>query len=544
MDPALVASADRSQVKSIKLESVEVEVEEDSSEDILGLETDESYRLSIVVEESPNDPFQVDEKHCEQMPNYPSPLGAKGIIRAKSLYGALHGMETFSQLVTNNPQDGTKEIPHTPVLTRDRPLFQHRGLLLDSSKDYLSMASLYRTIDVMAMNKLNVLHWHVAGLQSFPIALDDQPGASTKSSKVAQGDDQSDAQPVIKRGLPLSQLASKGVYSRGMVYTKNDISELLDYAMNRGIRVIPEIDMPGDAWSWSCAFPEITVCLGGYPSYSRFSAEPPSGQLNPVVSKTYKVVQGVYDQVQPLFQDEYFHGGADEVNANCWNNTESVLQYTKSKDIPRTNEGFDRILDRFISRQHEMLRHGNRKPLMNHNLGTLRQNKDTAIQVWTSSQNIKKTIQKGYKAIAGSADYGCLDCGLGDWLGNWILGNSWCDPYKSWQKIYSFNPVSGLNPEEAKSVLGGEALLWSEQVDDTNLDAKLWPRASAAADVLWSGNSDDSKTRLWNGPDQKENSLRSNVALERIDEHRFRMLSEKINAESLQPLWCVRKPGH
>ncbi|KAF9168898.1 hypothetical protein BGX20_011083 [Mortierella sp. AD010] len=533
MDPVLVASEDRSQVKSMESESVEVKVEEDSSEDILGLEIDEK---------SLNVSFQVDEKHCEQMPNYLSPLGVKDIIRAKSLFGALHGMETFSQLATNNPQDGTKEITRTPELIYDRPLFQHRGLLLDSSRNYFSVASLYRTIDAMAMNKLNILHWHVPDSQSFPNVLGDQPGPSTKSLKIVQGDDQSDAQSVAKGALPPSRLSSKSPYSRGMVYTKNDISELIGYAMDRGIRVIPEIDMPGDAWSWSCAFPEITTCLDGYPSYSQFSAEPPSGQLNPIVSETYKVVQGIYDQVRPLFQDEYFHEGADEVCTNRWNNTESVLKYMKSKDITRANEGFGQILNRFISRQHEILRHGNRKPtvweepLLNHNLGTLRQNKDTAIQVWTSSQNIKETIQKGYKVITGSEDYGYLDYGFGDWLGNWILENSWCDPYKIWQKTYSFNPVLGLSPKEAKSALGSETSLWSEQVDDTNLDAKLWPCASAIAEVLWSRNSNDSKTHLWNGSDQKENSLRRNVALERIDERRLRMLSEKINAESLQPL--------
>ncbi|KAF9438537.1 hypothetical protein BGZ76_007068 [Entomortierella beljakovae] len=550
MDPTLVAIEDRSQVESIKLESISIQVDNDSGDGRLGLDTDESYRLLIALDEESDAPFDIDEKNCKQMPNNPFTSGVKGIIKAKTMYGALHGMETFSQLVINSPHDETKEIPRAPVLIHDRPLFQHRGLLLDSSRNYLSMASLYRTVDAMSMNKMNVLHWHIADSQSFPIALDDEPAVNSKESKDSEDGDRNTQSGTSKKGLPLSQLASKGAYSNGMTYTKDDLSQIVNYAMDRGIRVIPEIDMPGHAWSWSRAFPEITTCLDGYPSYSRFSAEPPSGQLNPVISKTYKVIQGVYDQVLPLFQDEYVHGGADEVNINCWNNTDSVIEYMKRKEIPRSEEGFDRILNRFISRQHKMLRNEDKKPivweepLLNHNLATLRQNKDTVIQVWTSSENIKKTIQKGYKVIAGSADYWYLDCGFGDWLGNWTMGNSWCDPYKSWQKIYSFNPISGLDQKEAKNVLGGEALLWSEQVDDTNLDVKLWPRASAAAEVLWSGNSEDSETRLWNGPDQKKDTLRSIEALDRINEHRFRMLSEKINAEPLQPLWCVRNPGH
>ncbi|KAF9198215.1 hypothetical protein BGZ59_004803, partial [Podila verticillata] len=220
--------------------------------------------------------------------------------------------------------------------------------------------------------------------------------------------------------------------------------------------------------------------------YSRFSAEPPSGQLNPILPKTYRVLDAVYEQVLPLFPDSTFHSGSDEVNFNCWNTTASITEYMDSKGIPRTEAG----------------------------------------------------------VITGSADYWYLDCGFGDWLGNWTLGVSWCDPYKSWQKIYSFNPLQGLSAKEAKSVLGGEALLWGEQVDDTNLDTKLWPRASAAAEVLWSGNSDDSDTGLWNGTDQDEDTLRNVEALTRINEHRFRMLSEQISAEPLQPLWCVQHPGH
>ncbi|KAG0366909.1 hypothetical protein BGZ54_004716 [Gamsiella multidivaricata] len=475
------------------------------------------------------------------MSNKPFPHSVKGFIRAKTIYGALHGMETFAQLVTNNLHDGTKEIARAPVLIHDQPLFQHRGLMLDTSRNYISIAALYRTIDAMAMNKFNVFHWHIADSQSFPVALDDVPG----TKHVDEKDEQQKTS-----GLPLSQLASKGAYASDMVYTKKDILKFVNYALDRGIRVIPEIDMPGHAWSWSRSFPEITSCLDGYPSYSRFSAEPPSGQLNPIIPKTYEVVQGVYDQFLPLFKDKYAHAGADEVNINCWNNTDSVVKYMKSKNITRDASGFDSILNEFVSKQHAMLRKEGKtpvvweEPLLNHNLKTLQHSKDTVIQVWTSAANIKKTVEKGYKVVAGSADYWYLDCGFGDWLGNWTLGRSWCDPYKGWQRIYSFNPILGLTPKDARSVLGGEALLWTEQVDDTNLDTKLWPRASAAAEVLWSGNSDDSSTRLWNGPEQKADTLRSIEAESRINEHRFRMVSEKIGAEPLQPMWCVQHPGH
>lgn len=560
---------DRSQVGMLELKSLAIDVDDRTGNIALGLGIDESYRLAIAYDEDPDAEFELDAAACKQIAKEPFGQGFKGILKAKTIYGALHGLETFTQLVTNNPQDGTKEIAQTPLLIHDRPLFPHRGVLLDTSRNFLSMVSLYRTIDAMAMNKFNVFHWHIVDSPSFPIVLDDQIAggndANENEDEDAGGGDtetiegetgeyvykerkhkiQSSARP----NLPLSQLAAKGAFSDKMVYSKKEITDFVDYAMDRGIRVIPEVDIPGHAWSWSKAFPEITTCLDGFPSYSRFSAEPPSGQLNPVHPKTYQVIQGVYDQVLPLFKDKFAHGGADEVNFNCWNATASVIELMEHKNIPRSKEGFDRILDGFTERQHEMLRQAGKRPivweepLLAHDLTTIKKNKDTVVQVWTSAENIKKTVRQGYDVITGSADYWYMDCGFGDWLGNWTMGKSWC-AYSDWQKAYSFNPLQGLNTKESKKVLGGEALLWGEQVDNTNLDTKLWPRASAVAEVLWSGNSDDSSTGLWDGRKQKKNTLRTIEALDRINEHRFRMEAENILAEPLQPLWCVKNPGH
>ncbi|KAF9576956.1 hypothetical protein EC968_000081 [Mortierella alpina] len=548
MNPILAEKEDRSQVQETVLETVKIEIVDSSSNEPKELDTDESYRLLIAVDESPHAPFGgIEEKACELLRSRPWTSGVTGVIRARTIYGAFHGMETLTQLVTNNPKDNTKEIARTPIRIHDRPLFKHRGVLIDTSRNFLSLASLYKTIDGLAMNKFNVFHWHIIDSQSFPIVLDDLivPQEETEGD-TQSNNDETDQQHTLR----LSELASKGAYSSEMTYTKTDIASLVEFAMDRGVRVIPELDMPGHAWSWSRAFPEITSCLDGYPSYSRFSAEPPSGQLNPAEPKTFKVIQAVYDQVLPLFKDKFVHAGADEVNFNCWNNTQSIIDLMDRKGIPRSEDGFDRILDGFVSKQHRMLRNKQKtpivweEPLLNHALTTLSKNKDTVVQVWTSADHIKEVIQKGHKVIAGSADYWYLDCGYGDWLGNWTLGRSWCDPYKSWQKIYSFNPLMGLNTKEAESVLGGEALLWGEQVDEANLDSKLWPRASAAAEVLWSGNSEESSTKLWDGPTQTANTLRSIEALDRINEHRFRMLSQKIRAEPLQPMWCVQNPGH
>ncbi|KAG0020940.1 hypothetical protein BGZ81_009134, partial [Podila clonocystis] len=463
-------------------------------------------------------------------------------------YGAMHAFETFAQLVINSDSNGVKGghqsplaaappskfIPNVPIVIHDRPLFPHRGILVDTSRNFLSVATLRRTIDAMAMNKMNVLHWHLIDSHSFPLELDD-----AKSSWNSGENDDFDGESDKDEELPLSQLTANGAYSSDMVYYKDDIMNLVTYALDRGVRIIPEVDMPGHAWVWSTAFPEITTCLNGPIS---FAAEQPSGQLNPVMGKTYRIVDAIYEQVTPLFVDTQLHGGADEIKFKCWNSTKVITNYLGKHDKKADAAGFDWILNNFVTQQHKMIRGRGKAPIvweeavLVHNLPIIEKNKDTIIQVWTSAVNIKKTIQRGYKVITGSADYWYLDCGFGSWVGNDINGNSWCDPYKTWQKIYSFNPLLGLTEDEAKNVLGGEALLWGEQVDDTNVDAKLWPRSSAAAEVLWSGNSDDSLTKLWDGDKQHDNTLRTGEALDRINEHRFRMLSENIPAEPLMPM--------
>ncbi|KAG0235147.1 hypothetical protein BGW42_005797 [Actinomortierella wolfii] len=556
-----------------ELQRIVVDVEDALAEAPLGPDTDESYRLLIAADEEKNrHPFDISKSHCEAIRNGVILPGLQAHIRAKTIYGAMHAFETFSQLVVNTESTTTqssqstfstqktpsKIIPNAPIVIHDRPLFQHRGLLLDTSRNFLTVAAIKRTLDAMVMNKMNVFHWHLIDSQSFPLQLDDttvrrRPSSNRKmeaNTDSNQRHHHHHRQQGIKNKhkrdvnidrdeevtgndedeiLPLSQLAAKGAYSAALSYTKLDIADVVSYALDRGIRIIPEIDMPGHAWVWSQAFPEIMVCPDGPIAYA---AEQPTGQLNPTSEKTYRVIDAVYAQVAPLFPDQHFHGGSDEINFRCWNSSKIITDYLEEHGHSNTDTAsFDWILDHFVTRQHQMLRGHGKTPVvweevvLNHQLNYIQHNKDTIIQVWTSAENIKRTIQRGYNVIVGSADYWYLDCGFGSWVVNDVNGNSWCDPYKTWQKIYSFNPLKGLTQDEVKNVLGGEVLLWGEQ-------------------VLWSGNSDDSPNTLWDGPDQHHNTLRTAEAILRINEHRFRMLDEGIHAEPLMPMWCVKRPGH
>ncbi|VAI08270.1 unnamed protein product [Triticum turgidum subsp. durum] len=243
----------------------------------------------------------------------------------------------------------------------------------------------------MAFNKLNVFHWHITDAQSFPIVLPTVPS-----------------------------LAHLGSYSPFMRYTDKDVRRIVNYAAAFGVRVIPEIDMPGHAGSWAGAYPEIVTCANKFwaPTASpALAAEPCTGQLNPLNPKAYRVAQDVLRDLSALFPDPYLHGGADEVNTACW------------EDDPVT-----------------------------------------------------------------------------------------------WQRVYDYDILHGLTEEEANLVLGGEVALWSEQSDAAVLDGRLWPRAAAAAETLWSGNKGASGRKRYAN------------ATDRLNDWRHRMVARGIRAEPLQPL--------
>ena len=154
----------------------------------------------------------------------------------------------------------------------------------------------------------------------------------------------------------------------------------------------------------------------------------------------------------------------------------------------------------------------------------------------------REIVSSGYRVIVSSSDFYYLDCGQGDFLGNDSQydqqtsdnsgnGESWCGPFKTWQTIYNYDIKYGLSEEEAKLVLGGEVALWSEQADPAVLDARIWPRTSAMAETLWSGNQDETGKK------------RPAEATNRLNEWRYRMVRRGIGAEPIQPLWCIRNPG-
>ena len=232
----------------------------------LGLGTDESYELSI-------------------------PASGGATLSAPTVYGALRGMETFSQLVGFDPMSQQYTVGHVPWNIQDMPRFSHRGILLDTSRHFHSIRTIKRFVDSLSYAKFNVFHWHIVDSQSFPLQLHTLPNLV------------------------------KGAYTPAEIYTPEDVMSIVEYAKARGVRVIPEFDTPGHAASWCVGYPDIC------PSTS--CTQP----LNPATNATFDLIKTLITESKTLWTDDYFHLGGDEVNTNCWTQTPSVAAWLKAKNF-------------------------------------------------------------------------------------------------------------------------------------------------------------------------------------------------------------------
>ncbi|KAJ2783888.1 Glucosamine-6-phosphate isomerase (Glucosamine-6-phosphate deaminase) (GNPDA) (GlcN6P deaminase) [Coemansia javaensis] len=456
-----------------KLGSLAIKV--GSSDETLSLETDESYTLDV-------------------------PVSGEAVLSAKTVYGALRGLETFSQLIVS--YGGSRFITGTPVHIEDQPVLAHRGVMLDTARNYYPVADIKRTLDAMSYNKLNVFHWHIVDAQSWPVESRSYPGLQLNSS-----------------------------YAADMRYSYSDVQGVISYAQARGIRVIPEFDMPGHMYVVGETYPELVSCLNKQPGWDQYAAEPPSGQLNIAKPAAAEFAMGLIGEYAKLFTDKVFHIGGDEVNRKCWEEDPDVKAYLAGN----SSATVETLLADFYAKVHGAVEGKERvgmswEETLFHSEYT--PPKDTIIQTWIDEQSIPKTVAKGYRSVASPAASYYLDCGHGSWLTNHD-GGSWCDPFKTWMHIYNFDPWANVTDSaQRKLIIGAEVALWSEQSDTVTLDKYMWPRAAAMAETAWSGKTDASGHVRTTGE-----------VAQRLHNQRFRMVGRGIGAEPLQPLWCARNPG-
>ncbi|KAJ7652604.1 N-acetylhexosaminidase [Mycena rosella] len=421
--------------------------------------------------------------------------GSGAVLKANSTLGLFRGLTTFSQLWYE--LEGSTYTLSAPVKISDAPVYPYRGFMLDTagtSTAPFAVSDIKRTLDAMSWVKINTLHWHIVDSQSFPLVI---PG--------------------------YTELSAKGAYSAAAVYTPSDIKDIVTYAAARGIDVIPEIDTPGHTSVISKAFPEHIACAEATP-WASFANEPPAGQLRLASEATVKFTADMLKAAAALFPGQFFSTGGDEINANCYTQDNAT-----QASLASSNQTFLQALDTFTQASHAALRSIGKSAVVWEEMvlaNPVTLANDTIVMVWISSSDVQAVADTGFRIVHSASDYFYLDCGHGGWVGDFPTGNSWCDPFKTWQHAYTFDPVANLTAAQSTLVLGGQSLLWTEQSGPENLDSTTWPRAAATAELFWSGPGGDVQ-----------------AALPRLHEEVYRFRQRGVAANALQPHWCAVRPG-
>ncbi|KAJ7505802.1 beta-hexosaminidase [Mycena galericulata] len=454
--------------------------------------------LLSISEESIKDISNRSEGYTLSIPNN----GKPAVLSANSTLGIYRGLTTFTQLWYD--LDGVTYTNVAPVsILKDAPAYPYRGFMLDTSRNFFPVSDIKRTLDAMSWVKINMFHWHIVDSQSFPLALPEFP-----------------------------ELAQKGAYSASEIYSAADVQDIVSYAAARGIDVIMEIDTPGHTAIIAASHPSYIACNEASP-WPTFAHEPPSGQLRLASPAVVNFTVDLFTAAAGILPSKYFSTGGDEINTQCY-----ARDGQTRADLKASGQTLEQALDTFTQVTHAALTRLGRTPVvwqggchemvLAHNV-TLAQ--ETIVMVWISSQNAAAVAAQNFRIVHAPSDYFYLDCGGGQWLGNDSAGNSWCDPYKTWEKSYTFDPLINLTSAQKHLVLGGQQLLWTEQADPHNLDSIVWPRAATSAEVFWTG-----------GRPPDGSPLAVTEALPRLHELRYRMVQRGVRAIQLQPHWCALRP--
>ena len=349
-------------------------------------------------------------------------------IEAPTDLGAIHGLETLLQLLMSDDKGY-----YFPIIEiNDHPQYPWRGLLIDVCRHWQPIEVIKRNLDGMAAVKLNVLHFHLSEDQGFRV-----------ESKV------------------FPELTAKG--SDGDYFTQQQIREIIQYADDRGIRVVPEFDMPGHATALLTARPDLASAPGPYEIERKFGVFNPT--IDPTRESTYAIMEKFWGEMAALFPDEYMHIGGDENNGKQWNANPRIQAFKDSMAL-EDNHGLQRY---FNTRLLEILTKNGKKMMGWDEIYQPDLPKNIVIQSWRGRKALIDAARQGYQGILSNGYY--IDL---------------CYPASDHYLNYPVAPDADLTEVERARILGGEATMWAELVTPETIDSRIWPRTAAIAERFWS----------------------------------------------------------
>jgi len=387
-----------------------------STDETLSIDTNEWYSLSISA--------------------------TAALIEANTIYGAMRGLETFSQLVHYDHDSQKYVIKQVPWSIIDYPQFPHRAIMIDTPRHWLPISVILKVIDGMSYAKLNVLHWHLVDDESFPIEVKSYPNLW------------------------------KASFSNDERYTQTDLAYVVEYARERGIRVIPEFDGPGHMFSWGVGYPDLWP--ENYLLQPNCDNYCPTGDCTVPIDVSsplvFPLLKSVFSEMfgsEGIFQDDFVHFGGDEVEVGCWNGSSRIQTFMQQNNF--TNLG--QVYLYYIIQTHEIAAQLGKTVINWEDVWIYFSDslpKTAVINVWLNTVNYVAILESGFRAILSNGN-------------DWYLDNL----SRNITAIYLNDPYGGVDPEYYPQVLGGTAPMWAENTDGSVETPRIFPRAGAFAERLW-----------------------------------------------------------
>lgn len=377
----------------------------------------------------------------------------KIVCKASSNAGLFYGLQTLAQLIQT--ENGKSTVP--VVFIEDAPVYGWRGYMLDESRHFMGKDVVKQYLDIMARLKLNVFHWHLTDEQGWRIE--------------------------IKRYPLLTQEGSVGSWSDANApsafYTQDEIKEIVEYAAQRHIMVVPEIDMPGHATAVGRSYPEISG--GGEGRWKDFT-------FHPARETTYEFISNIFDEVVELFPAPYIHIGADEVHFGnqSWFTDPQIQKFIKDHNL-KDEIGMEHY---FVRKVCDIVNAKGRKMIGWDEIVNTGVSPDKAIIMWwrhDKPELLTQALDKGFDIILTPRIPCYFDFVQDD---SHKIGRRWAGDFNELETVYNFSGnISNLISSHPKQVLGMQANVWTERIKDKKrLDFMTYPRLMAIAENAWSDN--------------------------------------------------------
>ena len=383
-------------------------------------------------------------------------------IAASTPAGVFYGIQTLRKSLPVQTNGADVTLP--AVTVADEPRFGYRGMMLDCARHFFPLSFVKKFIDILALHNMNVFHWHLTEDQGWRLEIKSHPELTAKSS--------------MRSGTVIGHNAMvDDSIPHGGFYTQQEAREIVEYARQRHITVIPEIDMPGHMLAALAAYPELGCSGGPYEVGHRWGVYKDVLCLGK--ESTYKFVQDVIDEVVDIFPAKYFHIGGDETPTIMWEKCPRCIQKAKEEntDIKHLQQYFTNRIEKYLNSKGKSI-------IGWDEILEGKINQSATIMAWRGEKNGFDGAIKGHDVVMTPSSHVYFD--------HYQAKETKHEPdaiggFSPVEKVYSYEPIPESLPADAKKrIFGVQANLWTEYIPyTTQAEYMIMPRMAALAEVQW-----------------------------------------------------------